>query len=193
MKVKFGSYLAEQLYVKLPDDESMTQYKISPDTKRMAFLTWKEQPDAGGQGKKVKIAQYRNRFMEVKEVSRQVSDDPIKTREQAVYIYEMNDPMLENGQLTEVYRHTLKQPRDFVKVPEWSPDSSRAVFAVYDQVSGHVNILEVVCPNEPDTVDKDADKTAKENDSTNDKDKKNTENDDDTDKDKKTEDKDDTT
>ena len=193
MKVKFGSYLAEQLYVKLPDAESMTRYKISPDAKRMAFLTLKEQPDAEGRGKKVKIAQYRKRFMEVKEVSRRVSDDPVKTREQAVYIYEMNDPMLENGRLTEVYRHTLKQPRDFVKVPEWSPDSERAVFAVYDQVSGHVNILEATCPDEPDTEDKDTGETAKENDSTNDKDKENTENDDDADKDKKAEDEKDTT
>jgi len=193
MKVNFGSYLAEQLYVKLPDAESMTRYKISPNVQRMAFLTLKELPDDGERGKKVKIAQYRKRFMEVKEVSRQVSDDPIKTREQAVYIYEMNDPMLENGRLTEVYRHTLKQPRDFVKVPEWSPDSERAVFAVYDQVSGHVNILEATCPDEPDTEDKDTSKKAKENDSTNDKDKENTENDDDADKDKKEEDKNDTT
>ncbi len=193
MKVKFGSYLAEQLYVKLPDGEYMTEYKISPDAQRMAFLIWKDQPDDGGRATKVKIAQYRNRFMEVKEVSRQVSDDPVKTREQAVYIYEMNDPMLENGRLTEVYRHTLKQPRDFVKVPEWSPDSERAVFAVYDQVSGHVNILEATCPDEPDTEDKDTGETAKENDSTNDKDKENTENDDDADKDKKEEDKNDTT
>ena len=192
MKVNFGSYLAEQLYVKLPDAESMTRYKISPDTQRMAFLTLKEQPDAEERGKKVKIAQYRNRFMEVKEVSRQVSDDPVKTREQAVYIYEMNDPMLENGRLTEVYRHTLKQPRDFVKVPEWSPDSERAVFAVYDQVSGHVNILEATFPDEPDTEGKDTGETAKENDSTNDKDKENTEKDDDIDKDKK-EEKNDTT
>ena len=193
MKVNFGSYLAEQLYVKLTDAESMTRYKISPDAKRMAFLTLKEQPDDGGRGKKVKIAQYRKRFMEVKEVSRQVSDDPIKTREQVVYIYEMNDPMLENGRLTEVYRHTLKQPRDFVKVPEWSPDSERAVFAVYDQVSGHVNILEATCPDEPDTEGEDTGETAKENDSTNDKDKENTEKDDDADKDKKEEDKNDTT
>ncbi len=193
MKVNFGSYLAEQLYVKLPDAESMTRYKISPDTHRMAFLTLKEQSDSVERGKKVKIAQYRKRFMEVKEVSRQVSDDPVKTREQAVYIYEMNDPMLENGRLTEVYRHTLKQPRDFVKVPEWSPDSKRAVFAVYDQVSGHVNILEATCPDEPDTEGKDTSTTAKENDSTNDKDKENTENKNAAAKDKKEEDKNDTT
>ncbi len=188
MKVKFGSCLAEQLYVKLPDGEYMIGYKISPDAQRMAFLTLKEQPDDGGRAKKVKIAQYRKRFMQVKEVSRHVSDDPIKTREAAVYIYEMNDPMLENGRFTEVYRHTVKQPSDFVKVPEWSPDSERAVFTVYDQVTGHVDILEATCHDEPDTEEsKDAGKTTKEKDSSNDTDKANTEKSNDVDKEKEDE------
>ena len=57
MKVRFGSHQAEQLYVKLPDKERMTQYKISPDGKRMVFLSYKEGPDPGGREKKVNIAQ----------------------------------------------------------------------------------------------------------------------------------------
>lgn len=145
MKVRFGSHLAEQLYVKLPAKERMTQYKISPDGKRMVFLSYKEGPDPGGREKKVNIAQYRDRFMKVKEVSRGVSDDPVKKREVAVYSLELKQLMRENSVLSEVYRHTLSQPRDYVKIPEWSPDSMRAVFAVYDQTSGHVNIMETVC------------------------------------------------
>jgi len=163
MKVRFGSDLAEQLYVKLPDKERMTQYKLSPDGERMVLVSVKEGPDPGGREKKVNIAQYRDRFMKVKEVSRGVSDDPIRTKENTVYLLELNQLMREDSVLTEVYRHTLSQPRDYVKLPEWSPDSRRIVFAVYDQESGHINILEAVCPEKPDAEeDKDTDKKKKD-------------------------------
>ena len=145
IKVRFGSHYAEQLYVNLPAKERMTQYEISPDGKRMVFLSSKEGPDPGGREKKVNIAQYRDRFMQVKEVPRGVSDDPIKETEVAVYTLELKQLMQENSVLTEIYRHTLSQPRDYVKLPEWSPDSERVVFAVYDQTSGHVNIMETIC------------------------------------------------
>jgi len=176
MKVKFGSHQAEQLYVKLPDKERMTQYKISPDGQLMVFLSLKEGPEPGGREKKVNIAQYRDRFMKVKEVPRGVSDDPIKTNEMAVYSLELNQLMKENSVLTEVYRHALSQPRDFVELPEWSPDSKRAVFAVYDQVTGHVNILETICPDKSDKEEsKDADKNKNEKDGPGNKDKEHTE------------------
>jgi dipeptidyl aminopeptidase/acylaminoacyl peptidase len=145
IRVKFRSQGTVELYVNLPDKERMTQYKMSPDGKRMVFLSRKEGPDPGGREKKVKIAQYRDRFMKVKEVPRGVSDDPIKKTEVTVYILELEDLMRENSILTEVYRHTLSQPRDYVKLPEWSPDSTKAVFAVYDQPTGHINIMETVC------------------------------------------------
>jgi dipeptidyl aminopeptidase/acylaminoacyl peptidase len=163
MKVRFGSDAAEQLYVKLPDKERMTQYKLSPDGKRMVFLSVKEGPDPGGREKKVNIAQYRDRFMKVKEVPRGVSDDPIRTKENTVYLLELNRLMREDSVLTEVYRHTLSQPRDYVKLPEWSPDSKRIVFAVYDQESGHINILEAVCPETLNSEgDKETDKKKKD-------------------------------
>jgi len=162
MKVRFGSHSAEQLYVKLADKERMTQYKISPDGEHMVFLSLKEGPEPGGREKKVNIAQYRDRFMKVKEVPRGVSDDPIKKQEVAVYLLELKQLMKENSVLTEVYRHTLSQPRDYVKIPEWSPDSSRAVFAVYDQTSGNVNIMETVCPEKKgDEEDEDTDDRGK--------------------------------
>jgi len=183
MKVRFRSYLAEQLYVKLPEKEQMTRYKISPDGKRMIFLSQKEGPEPGGREKKVNIAQYRDRFMKVKEVPRGVSDDPIKKKEVAVYTLELNELMKENSVLTEVYRHTLSQPRDYVKLPEWSPDSARAVFAVYDQVTGHVNIMETARHEESDKEDskdaKDKDKKRSKNKDAEDEQKK-----DDADKDK---------
>lgn len=163
MKVRFRSDLTEQLYVKLPDKERMTQYKLSPDGKRMVFVSTKDGPDPGGREKKVNIAQYRDRFMKVKEVSRGVSDDPIRTKENTVYLLELNRLMREDSVLTEVYRHTLSQPRDYVKLPEWSPDSTRIVFAVYDQESGHINILEATCPEKPDSEEnKETDKKKKD-------------------------------
>jgi len=172
MKVNFGSNWAEQLYVKLPGKERMTQYKISPDVQRMVFLAVKEGPEPGGREKKVKIAQYSERFMKVKEVPRTVSDDPIKIKEMVVYFLELNQLMRERSVLTEVYRHTLSHPRDFVQLPEWSLDSRRAVFTVYDQVSGLVNIMEATCPKKPDKEEsKETDKTTKEKDNAAAKDK----------------------
>ncbi|MBN2313556.1 MAG: S9 family peptidase, partial [Sedimentisphaerales bacterium] len=163
MKVRFGSDLAEQLYVKLPDKERMTEYKLSPDGKQMVLVSIKEGPDPGGREKKVNIAQYRDRFMKVKEVPRGVSDDPIRTEENTVYLLELNRLMREDSVLTEVYRHTLSQPRDYVKLPEWSLDSKRIVFAVYDQESGHINIMEAVCSEKPDSEEnKDTDKKKKD-------------------------------
>lgn len=188
MKVKFGSHLAEQLYVKLPAGERMTEYKISPDGQRMVFLSLKEGPEPGGRDKKVKIAEYRDRFMKVKEVPRTVSDDPSRKKEMTVYYLELKQLMQEDSVLTEVYRHTLSQPRDYVKLPEWSPDSSKAVFAVYDQVSGHVNILEAACPEKADAKKtKDEEKTTKKEESIDDKRKKETEKKDNGGKDKKDE------
>lgn len=162
MKVTFGSHLVEQLYVNLPGKERMTQYKISLDGGRMVLLSLKEGPDPGGREKKVNIAQYRDRFMKVKEVPRSVSDDPIRTKETAVYLLELNRLMREDSVLTEVYRYMLSQPRDYVRIPEWSPDSKRVVFAAYEQESGHINILEAVCPETSDAKEsKDADQNKK--------------------------------
>jgi len=171
MKVRFRSHLAEQLYLKLPDGERMTQYKISPDGRRMVFIAVKEGPDPGGREKTVNIAQYRDRFMKVKEVPRGVSDDPIREKETAVYSCELNQLMQENSALAEVHRHTLSQPRDFVQLPEWSADSERAVFAVYDQVTGLVNIMETTWPEKPDEQESEnATKTTKKNDGADEKD-----------------------
>jgi dipeptidyl aminopeptidase/acylaminoacyl peptidase len=164
MKIRFGSHHAEQLYIELPAKERMTQYKISPDGARMVFLSYKEGPDPGGREKKVSIAQYRERFMKVKEVPRGVSDDPIKKQEAAVYSLELKQLMRENSVLAEVYRHSLSQPRDYVKIPEWSPDSTRAVFAVYDQTSGHVNIMETVCREKDDHEKEEKEKPRKDKD-----------------------------
>ncbi len=186
MKVNFGSNWAEQLYVKLPGKERMTQYKISPDVQRMVFLAVKEGPEPGGREKKVKIAQYSERFMKVKEVPRTVSDDPIKIKEMVVYFLELNQLMRERSVLTEVYRHTLSHPRDFVQLPEWSLDSRRAVFTVYDQVSGLVNIMEATCPKKPDKEEsKETDKTTKEKDNAGAKDKEHGEKNNDENKQKK--------
>ncbi len=170
MKVRFRSHLSEQLYVKLPDGERMTQYKISPDGRRMVFLAVKEGPDPGGREQTVNIAQYRDRFMKVKEVPRGVSDDPIREKETAVYACELNQLMEENSALAEIYRYTLTQPRDFVKLPEWSADSKRAVFAVYDQATGIINIMETTWPEKPDRQEsKNETKTAKNKDVTEEK------------------------
>lgn len=158
IRVTFASHLIEQLDPKLPTGESMSGYRLSPNGKRIVFLSSK-QGKPPEPGRKVKIAKYRDRFMDVTEVSRHVSDDPLTPTERSVYIYELDDPMHETGKPIKVYTHEVSGPRDIMRVPEWSPDSDRVTFAVYEQSSEHVEILEAEFPPAEDKEkDKDAEK-----------------------------------
>jgi dipeptidyl aminopeptidase/acylaminoacyl peptidase len=140
MKVAFGSHLLEQLDPSLPGGESLNSYKISPDGKHLAFLTRKGSGPFAGE-RKVSIASYRERFMKATEVPRLVSDDPQPSTEVGVYLYDLTDPMIENGTLSQVFTHKYSGPRDGVSMPDWSLDSRRITFSVFEQSSGQVRIL----------------------------------------------------
>lgn len=140
MRVDFGSHLVQQLDPKLPPDERMISYELSPNGKRLAFVARKGKGRRGGD-RKVKIAQYRKRFMEVREIPRHVSDDPFPPTETAVYLYDLTGAMREKSEPVEVFRHEVSGPRDVLRTPEWSPDSEKVTFSVFEQESGHVNVL----------------------------------------------------
>ncbi len=140
LRVEFGSHLVEQLDPKLPDGEALTAYKISPDGKHLAFVASKGGSPMKGD-RKVSIASYRERFMKVNEVPRTVSDDPVAPVEVKVYLHDLSEPMVENGALSAVFTHKYSGPRDVLTRPEWSPDSGRVAFSLYQQSTGQVQVL----------------------------------------------------
>jgi dipeptidyl aminopeptidase/acylaminoacyl peptidase len=141
-KVVFGSHLLEQIDPPLPGGEGMSQYRISPDGKRLVFMTHKYGNLVGVAPRRVAIASYRDRFMRVHEVPRHVSDDPLPPIEVKVYLYDLGDAMIENGTLSPIFDHKLTGPRDIVSTPEWSPDSRRVAFTVFEQALGTVRVLQ---------------------------------------------------
>jgi len=167
IKVKFNSHFVEQLTPRLPSGEKLSRTKISPDGACVVFTTSKEGPEPSGGQKKVTIASYKSRFMKAREVSRQVSDDPMKKRTISVYYYEMDEHFAEKSEPVKVFEQTLTQPRDFVNTPRWSLDSKRMVFCSYDQTTNNVRIMQAIreIPDKKLKKDKekDLDKGKKEN------------------------------
>lgn len=144
VKVAFGSHLIEQLDPRLPGGENMTGYELSPDGSRMVFLTRKVLKPA--ESRRVNIITYRDRFAQVRQVPRHVSDDELQEAETSIYLYDMRDPMHEEFELQKVYTHRYTGPRDILQVPEWAPNSEKVCFAVYTQETGNVEVYEASFP-----------------------------------------------
>src|SRR5262249_3985614 len=140
LRVEFGSHLVEQIDPKLPEGERLGFYKISPDGKHLAFTTQKGRGPLGGD-RKVNIASYRDRFMKVNEVSRHVSEDPLPAIEVKVYLHDLSEPMIENGALSAVLTHKYTGPRDVLTSIDWSPDSRKIAFGLFQQSSAEVQVL----------------------------------------------------
>lgn len=139
-RVRFGSSVIERIDPKLDKGQTLASYKLSPSGKYMAIVSRSEATKAPS--RKVSIANYRDRFMKVREVSRQVSDDPIKNRITSIYLYDIRDTTKEDGRLAKVWSHTRTGPRDIVRSPEWAESSDRFVFTLFDQKSAKVKVIE---------------------------------------------------
>ena len=110
----------------------MTSYRLSEDAKRLAIVTRKgTERDAAA--KKVNIVNYRDRFAKVREVPRQTADDAVPEQTVSIYLFELDDLLHEKGELTRIFSRKMTGPRDVVGTPNWSLDSERVVFAVFDQ------------------------------------------------------------
>ncbi len=140
VKVVLGSHLVEQLDPRVPAGETIRGYELSPDGKALALVTAKGQGARDG-ARKVNLVSYRDRFTTVREVPRTVSDDPLPEQEIAFYVAELSGAMREGDAVTRVFKHKVTGPRDIFGTPEWSADSERIAFAVFDQKTEQVQVM----------------------------------------------------
>ncbi len=141
IRVSFGSHTMVQLDPELPRGQSMSGYRISPDGKRLVFLATSGSGYYAG-ARTVNIISYRNRFAEVRQVTRHVSDDQRPDLETFVYLHELDPDLTEKTEPKMVYSRKQSGPRDIMIVPDWAPDSSRVAFSVFDQETSQVKIME---------------------------------------------------
>jgi len=141
IRVNFGSHTMVQLDPALPSGQRMTGYRISPDGTRLVFLANSGRGYFAG-ARTVNIISYRNRFAEVRQVTRHVSDDERPDLETFVYLYEIDPDLSEKTEPKMVYSRKQSGPRDIMIVPDWAPDSSRVAFSVFDQETSQVKIME---------------------------------------------------
>lgn len=159
MKIVFGSDFARQIDPKFPNGDELERHRISPDGRHIAFLTSKE--IKAQTASKVEIANYRDRLMKAKEVSRHVSDDPLPVREKRIYLYEISDNDDEKDELIEVFKGETHMPDDMVKAPVWSPDSKKIAFMTFEQDPALVKIYEAKVPEKTEDNDDKDDKDKK--------------------------------
>ncbi len=145
-KIRMSDKTLRQLDPRFPKGDSMRGYRLSPDGRHIAFLTDKEVE--GSQSSKVEIANYRDRMMKAREVSRHVSDDKLSVREKRIYLYTLSELDDEKDTLTEVYLGKTQMPDDMVKTPVWSPDSKKIAFLSFQQDEGVVRLFEANLPEE---------------------------------------------
>jgi len=145
VRVRFGSHVHEELQPDFPRGEELSSYALSPDGQRAVLVT--RQSNGRSSGRTVKIARYTDRFMDVREVPRTVSDDPVPDATTRFYLYELAGVMQESGPMIRFHAFDASGPRDVVRTPAWAPDSSRVVFATFEQESSQVTILESVFPD----------------------------------------------
>lgn len=141
LQVSFGDHTIVQLDPELKDGERMVGYKISPDRKRLVFLA-NRGDNYWGSGRQVTIVNYRDRFARAEQVTRHVSDDPWPEAYSSVYLFDLNGYEKEEGTLERVFTKRITGPRDVLRVPEWSPDSSRVAFSAFEQSTSLIKILE---------------------------------------------------
>lgn len=152
MMVKFGSDYQRQIVAMSSRQRSrfgqsssvprefLGEYRFSPDGKFVSVMSIRF--GAVPNGRKVNIATYRDRFMKVREVPRQVSDDEVRPREVKITIYPVNTTDTDSLEMKPIYRHKFSGPRDTVSVPQWSPNSKKIAFATFTQTTERMEFWE---------------------------------------------------
>ncbi len=141
IRIRFGSDLIDRIDPILPKGETLRSFKISPDGKSIVIVASKGESRRGG-SRKVSIANYRDRFMKTREVSRHVSDDPIGKRTTLIYLCRIGNTLKEDGRLEKVWSQETTGPRDILKTPEWSEKSDRISFLAFEQLGDKAKVVE---------------------------------------------------
>jgi dipeptidyl-peptidase-4 len=168
VRARFGTHFVDQLDPRLPDGQTMRSYALSQDGEKVVFVSSNAERGAAPSARKVNIATYSDRFMQVREVARTVSDDPVGDVDTAIYLYKLPTGTKDDGELVKVYSRERTGPRDALPLPDWAPDSSKVAFAVFEQASSQVHVLEATFPKKPEKpveapkTDKDAKVESKE-------------------------------
>ncbi|MFK7767646.1 MAG: prolyl oligopeptidase family serine peptidase [Mariniblastus sp.] len=146
LQVKFGSHLIEQLNPRLGSGESLSDYQISHDGKRMVVVSRSGGRPSGA--REVDIIRYRDRFAKSSKVPRTVSDDETKPTTVKVYLYDLEASDTEDAPLVQVFEETIDEPRDVLSDPKWSLDNQHLTFCFFDQKNSDVQIRLVSWPTE---------------------------------------------
>ncbi len=147
--VRFGSHLRLELDPRLERDESVIGFSFDPTGRRIA-LTVRKGERGNGDGRRVKIARYTERFVEVREVPRTVSDDPKPDGKIRVYMLSLDGHLGEGAKLVRCHEHEVTGPRDVLSTPQWSPDGERLTFASFTQDTDKLAVFEATWPKEDD-------------------------------------------
>lgn len=137
IQTRFGEHLVQQLTPSLPDGETLSQYTLSPDGKRIALIS----RDGSRSGARtVDIIRYRDRFAKSDKVSRTVSDDEVQPQTVRVYLFEFDADDTEEAPLLKVFEEEIDEPRDIISTPQWSLDNEQVTFCFFDQENSEVQI-----------------------------------------------------
>jgi dipeptidyl aminopeptidase/acylaminoacyl peptidase len=139
LKRVFGVQKPRLLPVRLAPEEYLSHYEVSPNGKYLVCLTLKAGQLPRGQ-RTVHMAVYRNRFVSVQSKARAVADDPVSPTAVTVYLASLAPARAKAPSRVFTYKYT--GPGDCLSYPAWSPDSGKIAFALYQQSSSRVYVLQ---------------------------------------------------
>src|SRR5260370_23943322 len=79
--------------------------------------------------------------MKLNEALRQVSEGALPVGEDKVFPHARSEPMIENGTLSAVLTHKYTGPRDVMTGIDWSLDSRKIAWALFQQSNAEVRVL----------------------------------------------------
>ena len=145
IQAKFGEHIVQQLTPRLPSGESLGQYALSHDGKRIALIS---RTGSRSGPRTVDIIRYRDRFAKSDSISRTVSDDEVKPQTVKIYLFEFDADDTEEAPLLKVFEETIDEPRDILSSPRWSLDNTKITFCFFDQENSEVQIKLAEWPTE---------------------------------------------
>jgi dipeptidyl aminopeptidase/acylaminoacyl peptidase len=125
---------------KLPAGERLQSLTVSPDGQSVV-LTTRRGPDPMQSQREIKVANYRDRFLQVQLAPwRTVAGDPLPDIRISLFVAPLAGAA---DSVTCIYSYTLTARPDVVSSPNWSPDGSKLAFARYSHAKREFEILEV--------------------------------------------------